>query len=108
MVILLDSEAEGKMYIKVSDNIGMSSLRIFNYTEEVPVAASSVNASINNGLDLSNYVTKDELINLVKEVLDEQSISAVADSNAITSTSAGVSVPAKPKVVYTATSTSKK
>ena len=108
MVILLDSEAEGKMYIKVSDNIGMSSLRIFNYTEEVPVAASSVNTSINNGLDLSNYVTKDELINLVKEVLDEQSIPAVADANSVTSTSTGVSTPVKPKVVYTAASTSKK
>ena len=34
MMILLDSETEGKMYIKVSDNIGMSNLRTFNYVEE--------------------------------------------------------------------------
>lgn len=108
MVILLDSEAEGKMYIKVSDNIGMSSLRIFNYTEEVPVAASSANVSINNSLDLSNYVTKDELIDLVKEVIDEQSISTVANADATTSKSAGIPTPAKPKVIYTATNTSKK
>ena len=105
MVILLDSEAEGKMYIKVSDNIGMSSLRIFNYTEEVPVAASSTNVPINNSLDLSNYVTKDELINLVKEVLDEQSISTVAGSNASTNTSAvTLNTVNQPKVVYTGTS----
>lgn len=110
MVILLDSEAEGKMYIKVSDNIGMSSLRIFNYTEEAPVAASSTNVSINNDLDLSNYVTKDELISLVKEVLDEQSISTVAGTDATTSTSTGVSAPVKqqPKIIYTATNKSKK
>ena len=30
MAILLDSENKGKMYIKVSDNIGMCSLRVFN------------------------------------------------------------------------------
>ena len=28
--ILLDSETEGKMYIKVTDDLGMASLRIFN------------------------------------------------------------------------------
>lgn len=75
MVILLDAETEGKMYIKVSDNVGMSKLRIFNYVEEIP----STNVPINNDLDLSQYVKKDELSNLIKELLaNEQSISAVA------------------------------
>ena len=73
MVILLDSEAEGKMYIKVSDNIGMSSLRIFNYTEVLP----SENVTINQDLDLSLYVKKDELGKLIKEILNEQTISTV-------------------------------
>ena len=101
MVILLDSETEGKMYIKVSDNIGMSSLRIFNYTEEVPTAPTQ--ATNNEGLDLSNYVTKDELINLVKEVLDEQSISTVAKTSTGAGPSASVSATAsQPKVIYTA------
>jgi hypothetical protein len=72
MAILLDSEAEGKMYIKVSDNIGMSSLRVFNYTE-----TSVSNATTNQDLDLSQYVKKDELSNLIKEILNEQSISTV-------------------------------
>ena len=76
MAILLDSEAEGKMYIKVSDNIGMSNLRIFNYVEEAP--ASATNVTINNDLDLSEYVRKDELSALIKEITNEQSVSTAA------------------------------
>ena len=76
MVILLDSEVEGKMYIKVSDNIGMSTLRIFNYVEELPSSASNV--TINNDLDLSQYVTKSEIHNLIKEyIANEQSVQTV-------------------------------
>jgi len=106
MVILLDSEAEGKMYIKVSDNIGMSSLRIFNYTEELPKNNNS-DVTINNDLDLSQYVKKDELIGLIKEVMNEQSISTVAGANAVSATT-GVSTVKQPKVIYTAKSADKK
>lgn len=106
MVILLDSEAEGKMYIKVSDNIGMSSLRIFNYTEELPKNNNS-DVTINNDLDLSQYVKKDELIGLIKEVMNEQSISTVAGANAVSATT-GVSTVNQPKVIYTAKSADKK
>lgn len=79
MAILLDSEVEGKMYIKVSDNIGMSSLRIFNYEEEIK---SSSSVTINQDLDLSEYVKKDELVKIIKEVLsnNEQSIPNAAGS----------------------------
>ena len=95
MVILLDSEVEGKMYIKVSDNIGMSSLRIFNYVEEIPSTNNSV--TVNNELDLSQYVRKDELQTLIKEVIgSEQSISGTADGSVSSSTDP---TPAKPKVV---------
>lgn len=74
MAILLDSETDGKMYIKVSDSIGMPSLRIFNYTEEIP----SVAVTNNKDLDLSQYVKKDELQKLIKEfITNEQSISTV-------------------------------
>ena len=73
MAILLDSEVDGKMYIKVSDNIGMSNLRIFNYVEEIPPTNK---VTINQDLDLSNYVKKDELSSLIKEILrNEQSLS---------------------------------
>ena len=73
MIILLDSEQEGKMYIKVSDNIGLSTLRIFNYVEEVSTPSNTSN------IDLSQYVTKEELATLVKELTrNEQSISTTA------------------------------
>ena len=107
MVILLDSEAEGKMYIKVSDNIGMSSLRIFNYTEEL-VKNNSETVTINNDLDLSQYVKKDELIGMIKEVLDEQSVSTVAGTGAVSTTATGVSTTKQPKVIYSATNVAKK
>ena len=88
MAILLDSEAEGKMYIKVSDNIGMSTLRIFNYVEVFP----STNSTTNNNLDLSQYVKKDELGMLIKEILtNEQSISTTEPET----------VKQQPKVIYT-------
>ena len=97
MVILLDSEAEGKMYIKVSDNIGMCSLRIFNYVEEVP----STQDTTNQNLDLSQYVRKDELNLLIKEMLNEQSISTAAGASAVSAQS-GVaeSGAAEPKITY--------
>lgn len=99
MVILLDSEVEGKMYIKVSDNIGMSSLRIFNYVEETPT--TNVNVTENNSLDLSQYVKKDELVNLIKEILNnEQSISTTATKDAVNSANTTTTVvQQQPKVV---------
>lgn len=90
MAILLDSEAEGKMYIKVSDNIGMSTLRIFNYVEELPTVNNNQGDANKQSLDLSMYVRKDELQKLIKEIsANEQSVSTTAE-------------PAKqqPKVTY--------
>ena len=78
MVILLDSEVEGKMYIKVSDSVGFSTLRIFNYVEEIPTSSTVTN----NNLDLSQYVRKDELNNLIKELMtNEQSVPTASSSN---------------------------
>lgn len=80
IAILLDSENEGKMYIKVTDNIGMGSLRVFNYVEELvqPQGNTTIN---NNSLDLSEYVKKDELSTLIKEIMaNEQSIPTVDES----------------------------
>lgn len=99
MAILLDSEVEGKMYIKVSDNIGMSSLRIFNYVEELNMPSTN-NVTINNDVDLSNYVTKDELAGLIKEAIEryEQSVSTVAGTGNSSATST-TPEPAKAKSV---------
>jgi hypothetical protein len=87
MAILLDSENDGKMYIKVTDNIGMGSLRVFNYVEEL-VQPAQGNVTIDSSLDLSQYVKKDELSTLIKEIINEQPVSTV-----------GVSEPAKPGVI---------
>jgi len=92
MVILLDSEEEGKMYIKVSDNIGISNLRIFNYVEEVK--SSSANVAEGKDLDLSVFVRKDELSSLIKEIItNEQTVQGTAEPVA-------GPVPAKPKVTF--------
>lgn len=97
-IILLDNEVEGRMYIKVSDNIGMSSLRIFNFVEEDP--SSATNATIDPDLDLSHFVTKEELSTLVKEILDnDKPIQTVAATTP--STASGSSPATKPKVIYT-------
>ena len=96
MAIMLDSEAEGKMYIKVSDNIGMSNLRTFNYVEELAQPSSAV--TTNQDLDLSAFVRKDELSNLIKEILNEQSISATGGNG--TSSTIPEPTPAKPKVTF--------
>jgi len=94
MIIMLDSETEGKMYIKVSDNIGISTLRTFSYVEDLPPA--STNVTINKDLDLSQYVTKEEVKNLIKELIDnEQSISTTI------ATTDNSNVPKQYKVVAT-------
>jgi len=73
-VILLDSET-GKFYIKTTDDIGLGKLRVFSYTEEPDEdIQSQYTRSDNNSLnvDLSNYVTKEELDNKIKEILDSK------------------------------------
>lgn len=102
MVILLDSEVEGKMYIKVSDNIGMSNLRIFNYVEEILPKTSN---PANNNLDLSQFVTKEELKNIVKEIIDEQFISTVATPDEQQQPAVTKYDKPQPKVILSASST---
>ena len=63
--VLLDSDTDGIFYIKVSDNIGMCSLRIFRY-EEIQQGAT------NPTVDMSNYVTKDEIHDLVDKLVKER------------------------------------
>ena len=94
MAILLDSENEGKMYIKVSDSIGMSSLRIFNYVEEFP--STTKNVTTNKDLDLSQYVRKDELTNLIKELMtNEQSVPTIESSNEDANKQRVITIPKK-------------
>ena len=71
-VLLMDSETNGRFYIKTCDNIGMSTLRYFEYKE--------VSAAKAPEIDTSAFVTRDELaktINELKEGLKhEQSVPA--------------------------------
>lgn len=50
--LLMDNENDGIFYIKVSDNIGMCTLRTFRYEEIVETVPAQVDTSI--------YITKDE------------------------------------------------
>ena len=61
-VQLLDSENDGIFYIKISDNVGMCTLRKFRYTEifDEPQAPQ---------MDLSDYVKKSELQELLESML---------------------------------------
>lgn len=63
--VLLDSE-QNRMYIKTSDNIGMCNLRVFTFEEitETPQTHNSVAQNV----DLSNYVTKDELNTIISSL----------------------------------------
>lgn len=65
--ILMDSENENTFYIKVSDNVGMCNLRIFNYTEVTNTPKQDV--------DLSQFVTRAELQEIIGGITNEQSVS---------------------------------
>ena len=85
-IILMDSE-KNRMYIKTSDNIGMCNLRIFDFTEVTET--SQGHNSVATQPDLSQYVTRDELNNILEQLNggkdNEQSIQPTK-SNKSTST----------------------
>ena len=72
---LLDSENDGIFYIKISDNVGMCTLRTFRYEEITEQAKPTLT-------DLSEYVKKSELEELIKSMLggtkNEQAVSTDA------------------------------
>lgn len=61
--ILMDSENDNIFYIKVSDNIGMSSLRTFRFDEIHDFEKSSVQT-----LNADDYVTREEFNKLLKDL----------------------------------------
>ena len=71
---LMDSENDGIFYIKVADNIGMANLRVFRYTE---INSTDMKPS-QTDINLSEYVRKDELKELIavamKEANDESTV----------------------------------
>ena len=73
-ILLLDSDIEGRMYIKTCDNIGMCNLRIFSYQELLKKYKS--NYILNNPIKLYEMqeqkldVLYDRLNNSIKTKLD--------------------------------------
>ena len=61
MVVILDSENEGVMYIKTSDSIGMCTLRTFNYREVTQQHSNT---------DMTQYVKASELESKVEEIIN--------------------------------------
>lgn len=64
--VLMDSENDGIFYIKICDNIGMCSLRKFRYQEIIDEPQPQPN----------QYVTRNELMAILKEMKNEQAIPA--------------------------------
>lgn len=60
-IIMLDSENDGMFYIKTSDSVGMCNLRRFKYEE--------ITESAEKKIDLSDYVKKSELQDLLNAML---------------------------------------
>lgn len=61
--VLLDSEIEGRMYIKIADPAGICTLRYFDYNEIFP---NSKNAE--RMPDMEQFVTKDEFNKAIDEI----------------------------------------
>ena len=62
-LIMLDNQAN-KFYIKTTDDIGLGRLRIFNYFEQDDNQNSSSQTAPAQ-VDMSNYVTKEELQSII-------------------------------------------
>ena len=77
--VLMDSENDGIFYIKVCDNIGMCSLRKFGYQE-----------IIDEPQQTNQYVTRDELMNILKELKNEQTISGIDTEQSSTKRTQGI------------------
>lgn len=63
--MMLDSENEGIFYIKVSDNVGMCTLRTFKYEEITNFCKKQ-----ENDVDMSQYITRDELQSILDKRLN--------------------------------------
>lgn len=63
--LLMDSETNDTFYIKTSDNIGMCNLRKFKYSEVMDEPKQNA--------DMSQYVTRSELEELINSMLGGKS-----------------------------------
>ena len=76
-VLLMDSE-NNTFYIKSSDTSGMPQpLRIFDYTERTANGKSSTQKEESTALDLSDYVTREELEARLSNLKEKSEVNAV-------------------------------
>ena len=76
-LLLLDSESD-HFYMKVCDQYGICMpIKTYKFEEEVATVAPVSQVEVSSAApDLSNYVTKEELTSILKELkLNEQSVS---------------------------------
>lgn len=71
-VILLDNDAS-KFYIKTTDDIGLGKLRVFRYIEETDSEQNHSTQELTPQFDVSQYVTKQELNNIIASLKGELS-----------------------------------
>ena len=74
-LLLLDSESD-HFYMKVCDQYGICMpIKVYKFEEEVPVAAAAPLATVEANTT-AHYITRDEVIELIKEFKqNEQSVS---------------------------------
>jgi hypothetical protein len=82
-VVLMDSEVNDKFYIKICDDIGRCTLRVFKYQEELEEKPAPA--------DLSEYVKKSELQALLNEMLGGSNESAVSGTQSTKQSGTGSS-----------------
>ena len=75
-IICLDSEIENRAYIKISDELGATKLRKFELTE--------INDAGTTSNDLSDYVRKDELQQLIMNLIPQQKEEVIDESTVST------------------------
>lgn len=69
-VLLMDSENKS-FYIKSTDNSGIPSLRIFDYTERNAVQNSPEVQNF-SGTDMTNYVTRQEFEEKISQLISQK------------------------------------
>lgn len=76
--VLMDSEIEGRMYIKTVDNIGISNLRYFQYSE------IGIPKTTERSADSEQFVSKEEFDRVISELKEamngKQTVSATRRS----------------------------
>ena len=70
-VVLMDSEVNDTFYIKICDEIGRCTLRVFKYQEEIETPTAPAPA------DLTEYVKRSELREIIAEYIGGSNESAL-------------------------------